>query len=848
MMGPFTIASNDQSQFYLGYLFGTVGNVLTPGGTGATVIGVMAVLFKALNTAVLTLGVLIVIYTTVVGLLATAHEGEFMGKKWSGLWVPIRTVMGIALMFPVSSGYSAIQIIMMWIILQGVGAADVLWNTVLSYVSTAGSVSSTISMPSSSPSIVSMPSNMKNLYYGLVCQASAASKNTNVPPGASQGYYYCAGGNPDPFCAINSDNELYDISATGKQVTVEPPANSTTPGMLSYRMGPALSDHPDQGSCGTLTYSDPASICAPVAPGTPGAGPSSLGCIAATAGQKALQAIVPFLGAIAQKFVDVDHDYLTFRDSSSTAFPPVVITPPAMVKSFCSASNVAASQCCILGASSMSGLGGGGASSLNCVQQNPLPNGQSPFFPDDSLDSQAPTKFSNTSPDAVTKVYYPYAIKPYLGSSTDFITAAINEYSSVLSTAVAGYFSTHQQVAPEWTTAQANGWLFAGSYYFQLAAMNNSNSQLASPTLNVSPASPQTDGSVISNYRNNYNQASLILNAASAASTPPPPPGVPPQFSDVSSTMSSLSAALLHRFESDLSSGAVSSGASAGILVTPLANIQQYGQYLMMVVEVTMAVLIGILFIIVAIAKINFIALGFGLTEDPLGAAIQSVIIFTLPAATFLLGSLFVLGATLGIYVPLIPYIIFTMGAIGWFMAVVEAMVAAPLIALGILSPGGQHEILGRAEQSIFLILNLFLRPGLMVIGMIAAMLLSGIVITMINAGFNGVLATIMSSPGLFEQIIMMAIYAMLIVTSLNKVFSLIYVVPERITTWIDGHAVQYGEQESLGQIKQAGEAAAGGTGQALGAGGSALKQAVTERDQKGQKKKEGGTGGAANG
>src|SRR5436190_18227075 len=107
-MNIFQLASNDQSVFYLGYIFGSVGNVLAPSG-GTFTITVIGTMLKVLNLTALTVGVLMVVYITVIGVLATAHEGQFFGKDWSGLWVPIKTVLGIVALFPTGSGYSIIQ-------------------------------------------------------------------------------------------------------------------------------------------------------------------------------------------------------------------------------------------------------------------------------------------------------------------------------------------------------------------------------------------------------------------------------------------------------------------------------------------------------------------------------------------------------------------------------------------------------------------------------------------------------------------------------------------------------------------------------------------------------------------
>ena len=80
-------------------------------------------------------------------------------------------------------------------------------------------------------------------------------------------------------------------------------------------------------------------------------------------------------------------------------------------------------------------------------------------------------------------------------------------------------------------------------------------------------------------------------------------------------------------------------------------------------------------------------------------------------------GFLYIQGATLAIYLPLIPFIIFLLSSLGWFICVIEAVIAAPMVAVGLMWPEAQNEILGRAEPAIMMLLNLFLRPVLMILG-----------------------------------------------------------------------------------------------------------------------------------
>ncbi|MDD2820492.1 MAG: DotA/TraY family protein [Flavobacterium sp.] len=88
--------------------------------------------FKAVieifNGAVLVIGGILAGYTIIAGTLGTAHDGEMLGKKFSSLWVPIRTAMGTALILPaLNGGYCVVQLIIGGLISQSVGFADTLW-------------------------------------------------------------------------------------------------------------------------------------------------------------------------------------------------------------------------------------------------------------------------------------------------------------------------------------------------------------------------------------------------------------------------------------------------------------------------------------------------------------------------------------------------------------------------------------------------------------------------------------------------------------------------------------------------------------------------------------------------
>lgn len=854
----FAVAPNDQSIYYLGQLFGSVGNIIEPNGPGVAVIGLLGMMFRTFNTTALILGAILVTHTTVVGLLKTANEGEFLGKQWNSMWVPLRMVMGIAALFPTTSGYSSLQVIMMWFIVQGVGAADTLWNTVINYVALAGSPYATISMPATGL----VQQNMENLYKALVCEATALRKDSDVNTSTNKYYYYC--GDPanaaSTFCT--SQQSLKLLSDSGNCYT-----NS---GAITCKIGP-------NGSCGSVTYSDLSSCSDNNNVG------SILQCVAAEGQQQALKKIIdPAVGLanLATQFAEFDHEYLQFYAnvnpapteqiwygvytpaSSGGSCKSTAITTPDWIQNYCAADPDLSVQgkCCVYNTRAADTpaclpeqVGSGSPSATNCQDSSSMGG---PFYgATDCVGSgKCALDVTNASPNAVKNVYWPYGIKPLLentdatnaasntpalqlNNKVDFVKAAVSYYASAIGEKLANQM-TSAASRPinlnDWqSSAERMGWLLAGAYYYEIANQNDDNTSKAIPPFVVKVTAADS-GSSMKRYRNNVNAADALIKAIIQEELPPSSTAAStPGFEQVGSQLNGLASSIVGDFMTAISG-------SSGRATNPLVALQHLGRNLLITAQVMYAVFLAIVAVALIAGSINIIALGTGMTESP----VKNFLIFLMNSLwTILLAFMawcITFGGMLAVYVPLIPYILFTMGAIGWFTATIEAMVAAPLVALGILSPGGQSETLGRGGPAIMIMLNIFLRPSLMIMGMMSGMLLATIVVSMINSGFKGVMGSINGTPGLPELIMFISAYCTIVVTALNKCFSLIHVIPSQVMSWIEGgagHKAGVGGEEAAaeavkGAVKGAAESTASGATKSVGAAKQMAKKAIKNADK----------------
>lgn len=142
----FTPPPNDISVGFLRQVFGSIVDGAGT-GDGMSVLGAMMGVF---NLSILFLAQIFVVYTTIKGTVDSAHDGELLGKKMSEIWVPIRTVGGSALILPLASGFSTLQLAVIWLAMQGVGVADQAWTAGIDRFAQTGTLGR-VSIPDARP-------------------------------------------------------------------------------------------------------------------------------------------------------------------------------------------------------------------------------------------------------------------------------------------------------------------------------------------------------------------------------------------------------------------------------------------------------------------------------------------------------------------------------------------------------------------------------------------------------------------------------------------------------------------------------------------------------------------------
>lgn len=177
---------------------------------------------------------------------------------------------------------------------------------------------------------------------------------------------------------------------------------------------------------------------------------------------------------------------------------------------------------------------------------------------------------------------------------------------------------------------------------------------------------------------------------------------------------------------------------------------------------------------------------------QPVANTFNFLLSIVIPIASLMLMLIWAAGISLALYVPMIPFLVFTFASLSWIILVIEAMLGAPLIALTLIIPS--EDEIGKAGHAIVILLGLFLRPALMILGFIFGQKLLMVAIGMLNFGFAGTMGmTLSTGVGPFGFITIIMLYSGIAVGLVHEAFSLIYVLPDKVLRWM-GAAGEGGE------------------------------------------------------
>lgn len=189
-----------------------------------------------------------------------------------------------------------------------------------------------------------------------------------------------------------------------------------------------------------------------------------------------------------------------------------------------------------------------------------------------------------------------------------------------------------------------------------------------------------------------------------------------------------------------------------------------------------------------------------------------------------------------GVFLPSLPYMIFIIAVVGWFLAVLQTVFAAPLWAVMHMTP--DRTFIGSQTQGYLMFLSLFMRPVLIIAALFAATLLANPIILYVSKAFWAMRTANVSSAesiGFYVQFLTwknwLIMYGMILLPVVYMIYGLTNTLPDAILTWIGAGIKPLGETQATAEMRGGMERHGVGGREAaaarrLGAGGGAAAAA----------------------
>ena len=401
------------------------------------------------------------------------------------------------------------------------------------------------------------------------------------------------------------------------------------------------------------------------------------------------------------------------------------------------------------------------------------------------------------------------SLQPLMG----IFTSATQAYTQALSTAATNIFTTLNNsvsgnnasaAAAQIPAIRANGaaqaqlsamgWAGAGAYYLEFAHLNGATLSVLSATPQITPPSYQGFGASFSSDLAPLVQASQAF------------------LSTLQTTVDTQDGISQPGGYGDLFSGAVPGGDGSSAIEQVFRKLH-LNDYALQLLETAIApsgnnwadpfsalMTLGNTLITLSIGAMGLAALAASTTGTVAASAFQAltfnfagaagtvVLHFLMtwlgtPIFMLLLG-LLIPGLTIAFVLPMIPWVMWMAGVMGWLILVCEAVIAVPLWMLAHMTMGGEG-LHGNAREGYALIFNVLFRPVLMLFGLFLGYFVFTSMSWLIRETF-GVAAGFVLEQGwlvtnILGVIVLISIFVMAHVVAALTSFRMISLIPHHV-------------------------------------------------------------------
>ncbi|MEQ9927986.1 DotA/TraY family protein [Pectobacterium parvum] len=334
------------------------------------------------------------------------------------------------------------------------------------------------------------------------------------------------------------------------------------------------------------------------------------------------------------------------------------------------------------------------------------------------------------------------------------------------------------------------GWLSLGAWYNTFATANSKTNAVANAAPVTSGASLQGETGtgelyfqVFTAYRSQVQNSTYTAPLGSQTAKDD---GSALNATDSNSVLISLYKSPMQKVTNAIATYEVGTDADFSHQVNPLIKMQTIGDYTLLASEAALAAYTVTLAAASAADNSVLGTIGGLLFINP-GAVVKDVLTELAPPFYFMMLLLFAVGFSLAVFLPAVPFLYWMVGAFNWFVSVMVGCAAGPMWSATHL--GAEEDKGSRSAYGYIFLIDMMLRPSLMVLGFFFASVAVMAGGTLLNLLFGPALANANADSiiGLVKMVGWLAIYARIATFGVTRVFGLQATLADYVITFLGG-------------------------------------------------------------
>lgn len=337
---------------------------------------------------------------------------------------------------------------------------------------------------------------------------------------------------------------------------------------------------------------------------------------------------------------------------------------------------------------------------------------------------------------------------------------------------------------------KSSGWLALGSWYHTFATANSKTNSVASATPVVSGMSHFGETGtgelyvqVLSAYRSQVQNSDYTAPLGTQTAQDD---GAAATALEPSSVFVSAFKSPMQTLTNKIATIKLGTDAQFSNQVNPLIKMQEIGDYTLLITEGALTVY-TVAMGAASAASNSLVGKVGGLLWGDAGAVVKDVLGALSPIFYFVIFALLAIGFSLAVFLPAVPFLNWMIGVFNWIVSVLVGCAAGPMWAATHL--GAEEDKGSRSAYGWVFLIDMMLRPSLMVLGFFFAGVAASVGGTLLNLLFASALANANadSMVGLFKMIGWLMIYGRMATFGVSRVFGLQATLPDYVISFLGG-------------------------------------------------------------